>query len=283
VLLKDGDNNGNRHPPELWVRPGYHGYRRAFGRFLAKHHGLPSEAIDARWQVDHLCSRARFKHGAGDYYVRLVLLDRRVNASYGGGYEKLLYAHEAERPLHGGQHLGYPGFLKVRGVRIPGRGTPKEELAAWTERTVRRLARLDVSHVEAAYDVLGTALNLAYDRSWRPLPPTEGILRHVAERERAWHEADKRWVVLAQRMEVPVPLGIYSTDDRALEAVQRRVPGLRWKHRGTGEWSAWDESVEPNVEYRILPIRTDSDDLYQLCHGALNLLDGRDVDPALFA
>jgi hypothetical protein len=272
VVLKHGNAF-----PELWVRPSYRRYRRAFGKFLTHHHGFSGARIPSEWHVDHLCSQMLFDGQPIEYYVRVVLLHPTSNTSFGAGFEKLLYTRERARGfLKPAYRVDYITFLKVRGVGLPSSSASLAERSAWAERTAQMLKRRGLDEkIPQAYDGMTMMLGLSYSGEWKPLPHTEGVAEIVREERRAYEDAPKVYVLLAERLEIPVPLGVYTSMDQAKKAAYGKAPGLWWKHRGTGEHSAWDESVKPNIEYRILPIRLDSEDLDQACGGAIHCLTDR--------
>ena len=83
--------------PELWVRHRYRGYRGAFLRYLTAYYGIASISRD--WQVDHLHPSARFTREHEHYFVRLALVERSINSSYGATFERLLCERERTREL----------------------------------------------------------------------------------------------------------------------------------------------------------------------------------------
>ena len=107
--------------PELWVRWNYRNYRRAFRLFLVHHYGLCNPILPRRLQVDHLYPTSGFTERDRNYFVRLILLDRKINASYGAGFERVFYESERERQKNGGIHMDWITFLKATGTRIPGK------------------------------------------------------------------------------------------------------------------------------------------------------------------
>ena len=72
---------------QCWVGAGYSDYRKAFLVWLdAQGFAADSQAITS-YDVDHLFSAARAPHP--DHVIRLVLVSREVNRSWGGWAEKL--------------------------------------------------------------------------------------------------------------------------------------------------------------------------------------------------
>ena len=103
--------------PELWVNNRYKGYRKAFTEFLQTFYNFKKNQIPLEWQVDHLQSTYRFKSDHPTYFVRLYLIDKSINASYGAGFEKMFYRNERERLPNGGIHMDWITFLKAYGEK----------------------------------------------------------------------------------------------------------------------------------------------------------------------
>jgi hypothetical protein len=78
------------------------------------------------WQVDHLQSTYRFKSDHPTYFIRLYLIDKSINASYGAGFEKMFYRNERERLPNGGIHMDWITFLKAYGEKLPSKRTSSE-------------------------------------------------------------------------------------------------------------------------------------------------------------
>lgn len=156
--------------PELWVRASYRGYRGAFRRFLDQHYGLGAAPIPAFLQVDHLHPASRFTNANDGYFVRLALVDRSVNASYGAGFERLLYARERERELIGGVHMDWMAYLKATGIRVPSKLSGVDSWKIWAWQRAEVLTK-DGFDTILTYVGLTTMLNLAFRDVWRPLPP----------------------------------------------------------------------------------------------------------------
>lgn len=163
-----------RSEPELWVRADYRSYRKAFCRFLVQHCGVGTAEIPKELQVDHLHPSARFTSENAHYFVRLALVDRGTNASYGAGFERMLYERERKRELIGGVHMDWMAYLKTRGVRLPTKASGEESWTVWAWRCANLLVP-DGFDAILAYVGLTTMLNLAFQDMWRPLPPHESF------------------------------------------------------------------------------------------------------------
>ncbi|MDE0115383.1 MAG: type II toxin-antitoxin system RelB/DinJ family antitoxin [bacterium] len=98
---------------QCWVRAGYRDYRRAFLAWLvARGFVVDSQAI-AGYDVDHLFSAARAP--SSDHVIRLVLVSREVNRSWGGWAEKL----DAGRVTRTRNDARYFHIAKAVGIAAP--------------------------------------------------------------------------------------------------------------------------------------------------------------------
>lgn len=156
--------------PELWVRANYRRYRRAFLRFLDQHYGLSAITIPKTLQVDHLHPSSRFNEDTNHYFVRLALIERSINASYGAGFERLLYDRERKRELNGGIHMDWMAYLKIRGIRLPAKASGLDSWKVWAWQCSISLAPEGFDTI-LTYVGLTTMLNLAFRDTWQPLPP----------------------------------------------------------------------------------------------------------------
>jgi len=155
--------------PELWVRYGYRGYRQAFRRFLQKYYEIEPTTLLTDWQIDHLHPSSRFSKLHTSYFIRLALVARHINSSYGAGFERLLYERERKRDLNGGIHMDWMAFLKIRGVSLPSKtkGLAFWQFWAWD---YSKLIANEGFDTVLTYVELTTILNLAYTNTWQPFP-----------------------------------------------------------------------------------------------------------------
>ena len=154
--------------PELWVRASYRGYRKAFLLFLEQFYNLQPGEIPKTLQVDHLHPSSRFTQENNHYFVRLALINRGINASYGAGFERLLYSRERKRELIGGIHMDWMAYLKARCIRLPAKldGVDCWQIWAWQK---AKLLASDGFDTIVTYESLTMMLNLAFQNAWRPL------------------------------------------------------------------------------------------------------------------
>lgn len=155
--------------PELWVRAGYRGYRKAFLLFLEQRYSFPAREIPKSLQVDHLHPSVRFTQGNNHYFVRLALIDRGINASYGAGFERLLYDRERKREFIGGICMDWMSYLKTKGIRLPAKPAGVNSWKIWAWQNAKLLA-LDGFDTIQTYEGLTMMLNLAFRDVWQPLP-----------------------------------------------------------------------------------------------------------------
>ncbi len=156
--------------PELWVSCTYRGYRRAFELYLCECLGEDIQHLPRQWEVDHLQSKHRFKVEHPGYFIRLVLLPRAINASYGAGFEKLFYSRERETEPNGGIHVDWLAYLKTSGIRLPGKGAGTEVWQLWSWRIAEKMEQDGVSNKVLAYHGISVVLNLGYTGNFAPLP-----------------------------------------------------------------------------------------------------------------
>lgn len=156
--------------PELWVRASYRGYRRAFLRFLEQHYGLCAINIPKSLQVDHLHPSSHFNESTNHYFVRLALIERSINASYGAGFERLLNDREHERQLNGGIHMDWMAYLKTRGIHLPTKASGVDFWKVWAWQCSISLTLEGIDTI-LTYVGLTTMLNLAFRDTWQPLSP----------------------------------------------------------------------------------------------------------------
>jgi hypothetical protein len=149
---------------------GYRGYRRAFLRFLDQQYGLREINIPKSLQVDHLQPSSRFNEDTNHYFVRLALVERSINASYGAGFERLLNDRERERELNGGIHMDWMAYLKIRGIRLPSKTSGIDSWRIWAWQCSTSLVSEGFDTI-LTYVGLTTMLNLSFRDIWQPLPP----------------------------------------------------------------------------------------------------------------
>lgn len=156
--------------PELWVRRSYSRYRQAFVSFLRQWYSASLAQLPREWDVDHLQSTHRFKAGHPHHYIRLVLVPRSINASYGAGFEKLFYSIERERFPNEGICIDWVALLKVLGTRLPGKPAGLELWQLWAWRTAGAMEREGIAQQTDAYVGISAILNLGYTGSYRSFP-----------------------------------------------------------------------------------------------------------------
>jgi hypothetical protein len=165
--------------PELWVRASYGDYAKAFRQFLKQQWGIQFAEIPSSLQIDHLHPKSRFTSQNDGYFVRLALIDRSINASFGAGFEKLLYQRERDRELVGGVTMDWMAYLKVMGIRVPSKTGGVDSWTTWAWQCAKSLGQNGLKVVAGNYHGLTTMLNLAYDNIWKPLPPHASFRREL--------------------------------------------------------------------------------------------------------
>lgn len=152
---------GGNFDPECWVRWDYRGYRKAFASYLCVCHPEFKSILSANFHVDHLEPRIRFSKG-DNYFVRLHLIRRSVNAAYGAGFEKNFYQTEREKSLHGAAHMSWLGFCKAYGILPPGKNVGAAAWEAWARNQAREFALESGESAPDAYAGLLGVLQLGY-------------------------------------------------------------------------------------------------------------------------
>ena len=82
--------------PELWVSSKYRNYRQAFIKYIAQFFSV-TDSISPSQHVDHIMPISRFRNKYPQYFIRLFLLDKKMNCSFGAGYEKNLNQFESKK------------------------------------------------------------------------------------------------------------------------------------------------------------------------------------------
>ena len=113
---------------QLWVRHGVRRYRRLYLAYLQQHVDPSISEIGRDWQVDHLQASHRFAPGHPVYFVRMALVARAVNASYGAGFEKSFYSRERSKAPVGGFPHGLARAAEVAGRAPSGQGRRPQAL-----------------------------------------------------------------------------------------------------------------------------------------------------------
>lgn len=114
--------------PEIWVSSTYTRYRLAFINYLKKFFLI--DRIPDTLQVDHIFPRNYFKKKYSNYFIRLHLLDRKSNHSFGASWEKLITNNKKNEP-NGGYHLDYISLAKLFGYKLPGLNASQSERERW--------------------------------------------------------------------------------------------------------------------------------------------------------
>lgn len=156
-VVKKSDN----YEPECWARWDYRGYRKAFASYLSVFHPEFKSILSPNFHVDHLEPRFRFQKGE-EYFVRLHLLERNVNTSYGAGFERSYYRAERVKPLHGARHMSWLGFCKAHGILPPGKNVGTTAWQAWARNQARVFAQESGESAQDAYAGFLGVLQLGY-------------------------------------------------------------------------------------------------------------------------
>ena len=110
----------------LWVTADNDRYRQNYLAFLRQSHGLQLERIPEPFDVDHMFNRARALR-YGYKYVRLALVDSKVNQSHGAGYEKTVTRGNRERLDTTRALMDEIGCMKFFGFMNPSESRPRKD------------------------------------------------------------------------------------------------------------------------------------------------------------
>lgn len=167
VVLRTLDHESNLIPT-LWVKVRYSNYHSAFKKYLISYFNCDIARIPHSLQVDHLHSRHRFKAEHKPYYIRLALIEREINSSFGAGFERRFYSKEREKIPQGGYHMDWFSFLKIYGIKPPSVRCTEVELSAWCWSLAKRIHLDRISDQVLAYHGISTLLNLGFSGQYRP-------------------------------------------------------------------------------------------------------------------
>ena len=126
--------------PELWVSSTHRNYRQVFVKYLAQFFSV-NDSLNSCYHVDHILPLSRFGRKYPQYFIRLFLLDKKTNCSFGAGYEKSLNHFESQKELCGGFHLSGMTLLKLFGIKIPTKKSKEDERDNWAKETAKFLEK----------------------------------------------------------------------------------------------------------------------------------------------
>ena len=151
--------------PECWVRWDYQGHRRVFRKFLQTYYPNFEGVLNDDTHVDHVEPRVRFvlHLSKGDqYFIRLHLVQRRINTGFGAGYERSFYQKERLKPLPNSLHMSWISFCKVCGIGLPSKTASKSEWESWARIQAAQFAASTGESEESAYRGFISMLRLGY-------------------------------------------------------------------------------------------------------------------------
>lgn len=153
---------GEEFDPECWARWDYHGHRKAFASYLRTYHPeFRRKILDASVHVDHLEPKFRFTNGER-YFVRLHLVERKINLTYGAGIERNFFFAERTKPLTGASHMSWLAFCKAIGTLPPGKNAGTRAWREWARNRARDFADASGESAADAYAGLLGVLQLGY-------------------------------------------------------------------------------------------------------------------------
>ncbi|RUS67268.1 hypothetical protein CUZ56_01211 [Saezia sanguinis] len=164
--------------PELWVRVTYRCYRKAFRLFFHQFFDIDDIGNFGCFEVDHLHPQFGFNEHTSHYFIRLALVQKSINASYGAGFERVLYKREREKRLIGGVHMDWMTYLKVRGICVPMKSLSVTYWKTWAWQCAKEL-ETDGFDTVLTYVGLITMLNDAFQNKFQPLPLDESFADEI--------------------------------------------------------------------------------------------------------
>ena len=119
--------------PEIWVRPAYSDYEGAFAAFAHQYYDFDYAAAAEKqlYDVDHVFSHTRAGPDQLDLaYVRLALVNRSINRSWGSFVEKVMVTTDASH--RGKTHHFATCFLlaKLIGCRAPSKSAYRRDIGS---------------------------------------------------------------------------------------------------------------------------------------------------------
>ena len=146
---------------ELWVSSTYTKYRSAFRKYLEEYYSI-DENLPEKFHVDHILPISRFGKKYPNYFIRLFLLDRKINCSYGACFEKIENKYESKKEPQGGFHLNEIALLKLYGIKVPPKSSDHIERNDWAICTAKTLEKEGFEEWEINYPILLSGLYSGY-------------------------------------------------------------------------------------------------------------------------
>lgn len=150
----------NKTFPEIWVSSTYTRYRAAFKKYLKEFFAIDN--IPFNFHVDHMQSKVFFKNKYPEYFIRLFLLDKKINCYYGCKYEKLQASYEKNREPNDGYHMSFIQMAKMYGFSLPDLHTSLEQMEQWALKFAEYLELLGYEQKEWNYPGIISTLNATY-------------------------------------------------------------------------------------------------------------------------
>ena len=78
---------------------------------------------------------SRFGDKYPQYFIKLFLLEKKINCFFGAGYEKNINRFKSQNEPNGGFHLDGITLLKLYGIKIPKKESEANERESWAKAT----------------------------------------------------------------------------------------------------------------------------------------------------
>ncbi len=157
--------------PELWIRPDYSGYEGVFAKFAKWHadYDYLKAPEKSKFDVDHVFSHTRAGPAQlGISHVRLGLVDRGANRSWGSFVEKTMVESDA---MHQGKTHHYATLFllaKLVGLNAPSKNNYIGDIRS----LARRLIQMGFGK-PAEYDLFVFQMQYLYEVEVLQIEPTK--------------------------------------------------------------------------------------------------------------
>ncbi len=151
--------------PECWVRWDYQNYRYVFQKFLQIYYPEFENVLNEDTHVDHMAPKTRFtshlSKGA-QYFIRVHLVQKKINTGFGAGYEHSFYQTERTKSLPNALHMSWISYCKARGIRLPGKTARESEWESWASAQAAEFSASTGESEAYAYVGFLSVLQLGY-------------------------------------------------------------------------------------------------------------------------
>ncbi|ARU59164.1 hypothetical protein OLMES_5180 [Oleiphilus messinensis] len=155
--------------PELWVRPSYSSYEVAFAQFAQWHadYDYLNAPDKSRYDVDHVFSHTRAGPAQLNMqYVRLALVERSANRSWGSFVEKAMVTTDARHQNKTHHYATLFLLAKLIGLNAPSKVSYLDDI----KKLAKKLINQGFGR-EAEYDLFVFQMQYLYEVEVLNIPP----------------------------------------------------------------------------------------------------------------